>query len=160
MGLILITGSYYRCTPPPADLAAFRESYPGINLDLSFIVRYEGQRGENAVARIPSGIQVQCPPPWLSEASSYATHQAEGPEASWEKLERARILLTHAVGSILSDCGNNYANANTEEWLANAKELNAYFGKTKGNITELAEEWENSLNIHGLPDFPPLKTEH
>jgi hypothetical protein len=65
-----------------------------------------------------------------------------------------RVLLMHAVRPMLNNCGNSYANAYTEQWLALAKKAGAYHGKTIGNIIDLLEDWQDWLdNNGGLPEW-------
>ena len=67
----------------------------------------------------------------------------------------ARVLLMHAVSTVLDGCGNSYANSYTEQWLTHAKNLGAYNGRVVGTIIDLRNEWEAWLDANGgLPDFP------
>ena len=63
--------------------------------------------------------------------------------------EKARIMLMHAVSTILDGCGNSYANPYTEMWLKHAKELGAYHGRTTGNKIDLKAEWQDWLDENG-----------
>jgi hypothetical protein len=67
----------------------------------------------------------------------------------------ARVLIMHAVDSILTTCGNSYVNAYTEQWLDWAKQLGAYHGPVIGTIKEVSEQWNDWLDENGgLPEIP------
>lgn len=79
------------------------------------------------------------------------------------KMERqlavAKVLLIHAVDSMLSNCGNSYANSYTEKWLTRAKEIGAYHGQVVGNIRDVQRDWwtyseADNQRFPELPDGP------
>lgn len=67
----------------------------------------------------------------------------------------ARVLITHAVYSMLQTCGNSYVNAYTEQWLDWAKQLGAYHGPVIGTVKDVGMQWEDWLDENGgLPEMP------
>ena len=56
--------------------------------------------------------------------------------------EAACRLLMYAVGPVMSDCSNSYANSCVSSWLKTAKRLGAYHGPVVGNIRELSAAWD------------------
>lgn len=67
----------------------------------------------------------------------------------------ARCLLTHAVSSILAECGNSYVNSYTEQWLRHAAALGAYHGPFVGTLADVSNQWNDWLEANGdLPEWP------
>jgi hypothetical protein len=89
------------------------------------------------------------------EARQVPDSERKGGCSAMPSSDLARVLIMHAVDSMLTTCGNSYVNAYTEQWLDWAKQLGAYHGPVIGTIKDASEQWNDWLDENGgLPEIP------